>query len=84
MLSALTRHLKQVIKNEPDVVQALSLPRREQIKAFERLRKRGIYLHNQKELETEQPSFIRERKQYPGTLENDLVICTSCNGFYSK
>ena len=84
MLSALTRHLKQVIKNEPDVVQAVSLPRREQIKAFERLRKRGIYLHNQKELETEQPSFIRERKQYPGTLENDLVICTSCNGFYSK
>ena len=45
---------------------------------------RGIYLHNQKELEKEQPSFIRERKQYPGTLENDLVICTSCNGFYSK
>ena len=84
MQSALTRHLKQVHKNEPDVVQALFLPRREQIKAFERLWKRGIYLHNRKELEKEQPSFIRERKPYPRTLENDLVICTSCNGFYSK
>ena len=84
MQSALTRHLKQVHKNEPDVAQALSLPRREQIKAFERLRKRGIYLHNRKELEKEQPTFIRERKPYPGTLENDLIICTSCNGFYAK
>ena len=84
MQSALTQHLKQVHKNEPDIVQALSLPRREQIKAFESLRKRGIYLHSQKELEKEQPTFIRERKQYPGTLENDLVICTSCNGFCAK
>ena len=84
MQSTLTQYLKQVHKSEPDVVQALSLSRREQIKAFERLQKRGIYLHNRKELEKGQPSFVCERKQYPGTLENDLVICTSCNGFYSK
>ena len=84
MQSALTRHLKKVHKNEPDIVQTLSLPRRKQIKVFERLRKRGIYLHNWKEIEKEQPTFVRERKQYPGSLENDMVICTSCNGFYAK
>ena len=34
MQCALTQNLKQFHKNEPDVVQALSLPWREQIKAF--------------------------------------------------
>lgn len=84
MQSALTQQLKQFHKNEPDVVQVLSSPSRHYVKAFKTLWKRGIYLHKLKVHEKEQPSFIRERKEYSGNLEKDLVIFTSYSGFYSK
>ena len=80
--SALTRHLKLVHKKEPDVKKALSLPRREQIKAFELLRKNGIFLYNKKEMEKDKPSYIRERHQNLGN--DNLMLCSVCKGFYSK
>ena len=79
--SALTRHLKLAHKNEPAVIKAMSLPRREQINAFDALRKQGIFQHNQKEFVKETPSYIRERK---GGDADELVICASCKGCYCK
>ena len=79
--SALTRHLKLAHKNEPAVIKAMSLPRREQINAFDNLRKQGIFQHNQKEFSKETPSYIRERI---GGDTDELVICTSCKGCYCK
>ena len=48
---------------------------------FGDLRKAGILIHNKKQLSEKSPSYLRERE--PGTL-SDPVMCTGCNGFYSK
>ena len=80
--SALTRHLKLVHKDRPDVIKAMSLQKKEQIQAFAALRKNAIFHHNKKEMEKENPNYIRERVRESDT--DVLMVCALCKGFYSK
>ena len=86
MESALIRHLKQVHNNEPDVVQALSLPRREQIKAFQRLWREEFTSTTKKNLKkNNQVLFVKENNilvplkmiwlsvhRVMGSIQNDI------------
>ncbi|XP_065665382.1 uncharacterized protein LOC136086818 [Hydra vulgaris] len=82
--SVLTRHLKLVHRNKPEVVKAVSLPKREQREAFDFLRKKSIFQVNINEVKKINPTFIRERKGSDKTGISDLVICVKCKGCYSK
>nr|XP_047139126.1 uncharacterized protein LOC124815031 [Hydra vulgaris] len=82
--SVLTRYLKLVHRKEPEVVKAISLPKREQREAFDLLRKKSIFQFNMNEVKKSSPTFIRERKGSDKTDISNLVVCVKCKGFYSK
>ena len=82
MQSALTRHLSTKHKQEPEVVSALSKPPVERRKAFDNLKKQGIFQFNQNEMKKENPVYMRERRT--DIDEKDVVICSKCKGTYSK
>ena len=80
--SKLKRHMVRRHKNEESVQAAMLLPMCEQAKAFENLRKEGIFQTNvriQAGGGTNE-SLLRERKQ--GASKR--VLCSGCKGFYSK
>ena len=78
----LVRHLKRKHTNEEAVQAAIKLPASEQRRAFEIIRKNGIYVKNvEKNVdECSNVDLIRERRQG----ESKVVMCTGCRGFYSK
>ena len=78
--SQLLRHIKRKHKNEEAVVAALQLPQTEQLRAFENIRKLGIFKLNLNKVEKGQP-LIRERKQ-GSSSDADLRMCNGCHGFY--
>lgn len=81
MQSALTRHLSTKHKQEPAVAAALSKPPVERRKAFDNLKKEGIFKFNQTEMAKEDPDYMRERVN----VDNDnLVLCSKCKGLFSK
>ena len=59
----------------------MKLPRTEQNRAFEDIRKRGIYKENVRRLQANNMNLICERSQ---GQDSKRVICTGCKGFYSK
>ena len=81
--SALPRHIKTVHKEHPKVIKAMSLKRRERVKAFEEFKKEGIYIQNRREMAKEIPQYIRERKKEFDN-NDDLYMCSNCKGCYSK
>ena len=81
MQSALTRHLSTKHKNEPAVSAALEMKPIERRKAFDKLKKEGIFKYNQIEMAKENPSYMRERENTDNT---NLVICSKCKGCFSK
>ena len=85
--SVLTRHLKLKHKDKPAVIEAMNKKEKsERDKAFDLLKKEGIFLQNQKEMEKEKPTFMRERKakHEEEVKVEDVVVCASCHGTYSK
>ena len=78
--SQLNRHLKRRHKNEEAVMAALKLPKADQKKAFDRIRKEGIFEKNLC-LAKEGSPLIRERRQGP---DSDLKMCGGCNGFFKS
>lgn len=79
--SRLTDHLKAKHRDEDEVKEALSLPKGLQDKAFNNLKKKGIFKANQEVMKNEldQSKLHRERKQG----ENKMKICSFCQGFFS-
>ena len=73
--SQLVRHLKRKHKMEDAVVAALKLPKMEQHRAFEKIRKDGILKMNVS-LMGKGHNLIRERRQ--GSCNNE------CHGFYDR
>jgi len=82
MQSQLVRHLKRKHAQEESVIAAVKLPKIEQEKAFGDLRKMAIYKTNVELAKTDGAVLHRERRQ--GKDQTDLVMCSSCKGFYAK
>ena len=57
------------------------MPRRDQIGAFNQLRKEGIFEHNKKEMRGGNPTYMWERGN---EFSDELVMCTGCKGCYSR
>ena len=58
-------------------------------KAFDLLKKEGIFQFNQKEMVKESPQYMRERKSKPKPNQNSnfidkIVVCAKCKGIYSR
>lgn len=81
--SKLRRHILTKHKSEKKVTDLGHLPKVEQDREIENLRKMGIYLANKKALGEKNKKLIRERRQKKSAAE-DLVMCGYCRGFYSK
>ena len=80
--SRLVRHLKRQHKQEEAVKSAMNLPRVEQQRAFEQIRKEGIYKMNLILIKENLP-LLRERRK--GECSNvDLRMCGGCRGFFDK
>lgn len=79
MVTRLRRHLLSQHRTEKDVRMLEGADEVEGREISDRLRKRGILLHNQKQAERKDPEYIGERRHVA-----KKVLCTTCNGFYSK
>jgi hypothetical protein len=67
------------------VVVAVSLSGKERNRAFEELRKNGIYKTNQEAVKSgNTTSIMRERKILDSQAAAKTKMCGSCKGFYSK
>ncbi|KAJ8018484.1 hypothetical protein HOLleu_43501 [Holothuria leucospilota] len=77
----LTRHIKLVHKDEERVKRACELPKQEMENAFALMKKEGILQANQLQMKTDNPEYEREKRT---TIENPLVICGLCKGFYAS
>ncbi len=81
MQSQLARHLQRKHKDEPEVQHIMSLEGDEKVEALADLRKRAILQKNSiLAKQTAEPDYLRERRQGG----QDLVICGTCSGFYSR
>lgn len=78
-----TRHLKLRHKGESAVKNALSKSTHERIRAFADLRKQGIFSYNIKQMESEKPTYLRERRPADDT-DQEVMVCISCKGVYAK
>ena len=79
MQAKLTRHFKLKHADKDKVKSAQSMPKKEQNKCFELLRKEGIYNYNMKMIK-QGKSLMKEREQ-----GNDgLKICGICQAFISR
>ena len=63
MQTVLTRHLKVKHKDVAEVKQALSLPAGEQNRAFDDIKKLGIYSINMQKMKAGDDNLVRERRQ---------------------
>ncbi|XP_070177564.1 nucleolar protein dao-5-like [Littorina saxatilis] len=78
----MVRHLKRKHCDEDAVSSALKLKtKQDQHEAFEKIRKLGILHANQIAASSGGDLYHRERRQ--GT-DRTIVMCSTCNGFYSK
>jgi hypothetical protein len=81
----LNRHLTRNHAKEEDVATALYLKGKDQQKAFEALRKKGIFKVNQECVQSGNiDSIIRERKASDSKVALETKMCGSCLGFFSK
>ena len=61
---------------------AMNLPKVEQQRAFEQIRKEGIYKMNLVLIKDNLP-LLRERRK-GNCLDTDLKMCGGCHGFFDK
>jgi len=83
MQAKLRRHIERKHKAEPEVIAAQALSKTEKDRAFEMIKKRGIYKINQQMMRDGKNEYIRE-KQQTNTAEAELVMCGYCHGFFAK
>ena len=57
-------------------------PKKEQHRAFEKIRKEGIFKVNLRNMEKGQ-TLIKERRQGSGN-NDDIRMCNGCHGFFYK
>ena len=57
----------------------MTLPKKQRLAQFDKLRKEGIIIYNRK-IQGSETDLMRERRQG----NEDLVICCGCQGFFSK
>ena len=77
--SNLKRHIIRRHSLEEQVIEALKLPVKDQMRAFASMRKKGIYQQNVI-LAEQREELIRERRQGSSTT----LMCSCCKGFYDK
>ena len=84
--SKLSAHLINKHQGEPEVKQAVLLPKQDRTRALAVIRKQGIWkvnldqMKSKDDLSTESPAFLRERVQSKGPV----VYCSLCKGFFAK
>ena len=81
MQAQLKRHVIRKHQSHEQVRAAMQLPKAEQARAFDAIKKRGIYLENVKRIDKSEKTLICERNQ--GDWKGK-VLCSGCKGFYSK
>ena len=79
--SYLRRHIKTKHKKEPEVIKALSLPKKEQQIVFQKFKRQGIFEVNQTEAKKVNPPYERERS---AKIENGISYCSHCLTFASR
>ena len=79
--SYLRRHIKTKHKKEPEVIKALSLPKKEQQIVFQKFKRQGIFEVNQAEAKKVNPLYERERS---AKIENGISYCSHCLMFASR
>ena len=79
--SKLTRHIITKHRDLSPVREALQLPRKDRIQAFDGFKKEGILYLNRQEALKERPNF---RREYTTRKQHELVMCNNCKGFYSQ
>ena len=57
----------------------MTLPKKQRLAQFDKLRKEGILIYNRK-IQGSETDLMRERRQG----NEDLVTCCGCQGFFSK
>ena len=82
MQAALTRHLKSKHKDNEKVKAAMLLPKVEQNRAFDKIKKEGIFAENKEKLKKTADQHLLRRERRQGATE--LIMCGSCQGFFSK
>ena len=75
----LKRHIVRRHPSEEQVIEALKLPVKDQMRAFASMRKKGIYQQNVI-LAEQREELIRERRQGSSIT----LMCSGCRGFYDK
>ena len=75
----LKRHIIRRHPSEEQVIEALKLPVKDQMRAFASMRKKGIYQQNVV-LAEKREELIRERRQGSSIT----LMCSGCKGFYDK
>ena len=66
--------------DEAEVKRAMSLPESDRMRAFDDIKKMGIYRCNMQKINDGDNNLIRERQQG----EDDLQFCSTCKGFFAK
>lgn len=79
MQTKLKRHLLRCHSEEKDVALMVSSSFTDEKIISAKLRKRGILLENKKQLASETPTYLAERK-----CDANKVLCSGCSGFYSE
>uniref|UniRef100_K1PSU4 Uncharacterized protein n=1 Tax=Magallana gigas TaxID=29159 RepID=K1PSU4_MAGGI len=78
----LTEHIKSKHKTEEKVKHALTLPKDLRDRAFDTMKKEGIFMANNqllKSRDVDMTNLIRERNQG----KKSLKVCSTCKGFFS-
>ena len=83
MKSKLSVHIKEQHGEEERVKIALLLPKSERDAAFQGFKKEGILKQNKEEVKKANPKYSRERSSNHKHA-GELVMCSICEGFYSK
>ena len=76
----ISRHLKEVHKNEPEIKEAMKLSKEKRVKFMSTLRKKGMMEYNRNAAKSNSTNIQPERKGR-GT---DYVICSKCFSTISK
>lgn len=82
MKGRLTEHIKSKHKTEEKVKHALTLPKDLRDRAFDTMKKEGIFMANNqllKSRDVDMTNLIRERNQG----KKSLKVCSTCKGFFS-
>src|SRR2546425_11669819 len=84
MQNNLSRHIRSRHRDNEQVQTILKLPRKEQLRELQLLKKQGICKENIERMKKSEKSavLLRERKERKGN--GSLQMCSKCSGFYQR